>query len=97
MTVADDRRRAVVGWYRILNHPEPGPDRIPLRGLDPAALYRVTAWPPGGDSMASRNALVRGGDDLMGAGILVVADRQETAARGDFLARLFVLEAVDAD
>jgi hypothetical protein len=47
--------------------------------------------------MASRNALVRGGDDLMGAGILVVADRQETAARGDFLARLFVLEAVDAD
>jgi len=47
--------------------------------------------------MASRNALLRGGDDLMSAGILVVANRPETAARGDFQARLFVLEAVDAD
>jgi len=84
-----------VGWYRILNHPQAGPQRIPLRGLDPAALYRVTAWPPGDDSMASRNALVRGGDDLMSAGILVAATRPETATRGDFQARLFVLEAVE--
>jgi len=96
MTVADDRRRAVVGWYRILNHPQSGPQRFPLRGLDPAALYRVAAWPPGDDSMASRNALVRGGDDLMSSGILVVATRPEIAARGDFQARLFVLEAVEA-
>ena len=97
MTVGDDRRRAVVGWYRILNHPQPGSDRIPLRGLDPAARYRVTAWPPGDDSMAARNTLVRGGDDLMSAGILIVATRPETAVRGDFQARLFVLEVTDGE
>ena len=95
MCVAEDSRHAVVGWYRILNRPQPGSDRISLRGLDPAARYRVTAWPPGDDSMAVRNAVERGGDDLMSAGILLVATRPETAARGDFQARLFVLEAVD--
>ena len=95
MTVAEDARHAVVGWYRILNRPQPGSDRIPLRGLDPAARYRVTAWPPGDDSMAARNAVERGGDDLMRAGILIVATRPETAARGDFQARLFVLDAVE--
>jgi hypothetical protein len=80
---------------RILNRPQPGSDRIPLRGLDPAARYRVTAWPPGDDSMAARNAVERGGEDLMSAGILIVATRPETAARGDFQAHLFVLEAVE--
>ena len=79
----------------VVSHPKPRPDRIPLRGLDPAARYRVTAWPPGDDSMAARNAVERGGDDLMSAGILIVATRPETAARGDFQARLFVLEAVE--
>jgi len=95
MTVADDRRRAVVGWYRILNRPEPGPDWIRLRGLDPAALYRVTPWPSSGNAAASHDALVRGGDDLMGAGISVASNRRETAERGDFQSRLFALEAVE--
>ena len=80
-----------VSW--ILNHPRPGPHRIPLRGLDPATRYRVSVWPPGADSMVSRNGVERGGDDLMNTGILLVATRPETAARGDFQARLFVLEA----
>jgi hypothetical protein len=31
----------------------------------------------------------------MRAGILIVATRPETAARGDFQARLFVLDAVE--
>jgi hypothetical protein len=96
MTVADDARHAVVGWYRILNVPEPGPDRIRLRGLDPALLYRVTPWPPAGAAAEAYEALVRGGDDLMGAGIIVASDRRDTAARGDFQARLFVLEAAGA-
>jgi alpha-galactosidase len=94
MAVADDRRRAVVGWYQILNHPEPGPDRIRLRGLDPAARYRVMPWPSVGDTMA-RDTIVRGGDDLMHAGILLIANRRDTVERGDFLSRLFVLEAVE--
>ena len=37
MVVSDDRRRAIVGFYRALNRPAPGVDRLPLRGLDPGA------------------------------------------------------------
>ena len=37
--------RAVVGFYQVLNQPEPGPRRLRLRGLDPAATYRVSLWP----------------------------------------------------
>jgi hypothetical protein len=65
---------------RILNRPQPGSDRIPLRGLDPAARYRVTAWPPGDDSMAAQNVVERGGEDLMSAGILIVLEAVEQPA-----------------
>jgi len=41
MTVSADRKRGVVGHYRVLNRPHPGPARLKLRGLDPAASYRV--------------------------------------------------------
>ncbi len=94
MTVADDRSRAIVGWYRILNHPEAAPRRLRLRGLDPAARYRVTAWPPVVDATGSGGP-ERGGDELIHAGLVIATNRRETAARGDFQARLFVLEAVD--
>jgi alpha-galactosidase len=94
MSVSADRRRAVVGVYRVLNRPVPGPDRLRLRGLDPGVSYRVSAWPATGDSIERANALVRGGDDLMTTGLLLGAERHEVALRGDFWARLFVLEAV---
>jgi alpha-galactosidase len=93
MCISPDRRRAVVGFYQALNVPAPGPDRVRLRGLDPDLAYRVSVWPAGDDSIARANSLVRGGDDLMGAGLLIPGERDEAAARGDFWARLFVLEA----
>ena len=93
MSVAPDRRRAVVGFYQALNVPIPGPERVRLRGLDPEIDYRVSVWPAGDDAIARANSVVRGGDDLMGAGLLLPADKEEAAARGDFWARLFVLEA----
>jgi alpha-galactosidase len=94
MSVAPDRRTAVVGFYRVLNDPVPGPDRLRLRGLDPAASYRVSPWPAADDVVASASTGVRGGDDLMATGLLLGAERHEAARRGDFWARLFVLEAV---
>ena len=94
MSVAADRRQALVGLYRVLNRPVPGPDRLRLRGLDPAIDYRVSLWPSTGDGLERQNALVRAGDDLMSAGLLLATDRDEAAVRGDFWARLFVLEAV---
>ncbi len=95
MAVTDDASRAVVGWYRILNRPEPGPERLRLRGLDPARRYRVTPWPPTGDRLEQVNALVRGGDDLMQVGLFFEATRHEAPLLGDFHARVFALDAVE--
>jgi len=97
LAVTDDRRRAVVGFYRTLNRPFPGPYRLRLRGLDPAATYRVSTWPvaEAGDDGADLG--VRGGDELMAAGLSLAADRWTAARRGDFWSRIFVLEATTAD
>lgn len=94
MSVAPDARRAVVGWYRVLSRPQPGPRLLRLRGLDPEARYRVTVWPPRGDTLEQVNAIERGGDDLMAAGLFLDDDGRESAERGDFQARIFELEAL---
>jgi alpha-galactosidase len=93
MCVSDDARHAVVGFYQALNRPAPGPERLRLRGLDPSLDYRVAVWPALDDTITRTNTLVRGGDDLMHAGLLLDGSREEAAERGDFWARLFVLEA----
>jgi alpha-galactosidase len=94
MVVAHDRSSAVAGHYRVLNHPVPGPARLRLRGLDPGRSYRVSVWPEGADEVAQANATVRGGDDLMAAGLILDGSRDAAATRGDFSARLFILEAI---
>jgi alpha-galactosidase len=93
MAISGDARRGIVGFYQALNRPVPGPDRLRLRGLDRRLSYRVSAWPAGTDELARANEGVRGGDELMQAGLLLVASRDEGAKRGDFWARIFVLEA----
>jgi hypothetical protein len=45
------------------------------------------------DGIEHANALVRGGDDLMAAGLYLDAERWAAAHQGDFFARVFVLEA----
>ena len=66
---------------------------MPLRGLDPAARYRVRVWPETIDTLVRRNTLIRGGDELMAVGLFLDDDARESATRGDFQARLFELEA----
>jgi alpha-galactosidase len=92
MAVSPDGRAAIVGHYRVLNRPVPGPDRLRLRGLDPAASYRVAVWPPEGSAVEAANAGIRDGDELMGAGLALGVGKDEAAARGDFAATLFTLE-----
>jgi alpha-galactosidase len=94
MVVAGDRRRAIVGWYRVLNRPVPGPTRVRLRGLDPAARYRITLWPDQDDVAVLDAVDVRGGDELMAAGLVPGPFLRESAGLGDFAARLFILEAI---
>lgn len=93
MTVARDARSAIVGHYRILSRPNPGPQRLRLRGLDPAASYRVSTWPSAGPVAGGPGRpIVLGGDELMAAGLVLESSRS-SAERGDFRARLYVLEA----
>jgi alpha-galactosidase len=92
MTVSRDRKRAVVGHYRVLSGPNPGPSRLRLRGLDPAATYRVSVWPPGDDAIARANSGLRGGDELMRVGLAIRSeDPGDSRSLGDFHARLFDL------
>jgi alpha-galactosidase len=93
MVVSDDRRRAVVGTYRILGQPDPGPERLRLHGLDPGATYAVTGWPVSSERLVRANTGERSGAELMGAGLVLDLERFATVARGDFWAQLFVLEA----
>ena len=95
LSVSDDRRQAVVGFYQVLSRPSPGPDRLRLRALDPGLRYRVSVWPAVDDRVAHANALERGGDELMSAGLILDSNRDDAAARGDFWARLFVLDATE--
>jgi len=93
MVASADRRRAVVGMYRILGRPDPGPERLRLHGLDPEATYVVTGWPASGDRLVQANTGERSGAELTGAGLVLDLERWATVARGDFWAQLFVLEA----
>jgi alpha-galactosidase len=96
MTVAPDARQAVVGYYRMLNRPGPVTERLRLRGLDPALRYRVTVWPEGSgaDLIAAPNLGLRGGDELMAVGLALEIGREAVEGMHDFMAWLFVLEAV---
>ncbi len=92
MTVARDGRSAIVGHYRILSRPNPGPQRLRLRGLDASASYRVSVWPSAEPAGAPLRSTVLGGDELMAAGLVLESNRKSAEA-GDFRARLYVLEA----
>jgi alpha-galactosidase len=96
MVVSDDRRHALVGWYRVLSHTVPGPAWLRPRGLDPAARYRVSVWPAAADALVAANTRERGGDELMHVGLLLDDHAWEAQARGDFQARIFELLAVSA-
>jgi hypothetical protein len=81
----------VAGYYQILNRVNAGPRRLRLRGLDPAATYRVAVWP---ESAAApiRGGVRLGGDALMAAGLKIESTRTPSDV-GDFHARVYVLEA----
>lgn len=86
MVVSQDRRTALVGWYRVLNEVNGPYRRVKLRGLDPALDYAV-------DGGARR-----GGDELMRLGLLTTdsaaGERQpDEPAACDFDSHIFVLKA----
>lgn len=101
--VSPDRRHSVVGWYQILNRPNPGHERVRLRGLDPDRQYLVReAGLDAGGGQAGRgdedSSLALYGDELMNAGLFVpqvfdVFDPEHRSA--DFASRLFTVDTPD--
>jgi hypothetical protein len=94
--VAPDRSSAIVGIFQVLNRPTPTTRRIRLRGLDPAARYRVAGWPDPGDPLIARCVGTRSGADLMAAGLPLDLERHQAASLGDFWSRILVLERIPA-
>jgi alpha-galactosidase len=85
---------AIVGYYRLLGKPNPGPFRLPLKDLESAALYEVSVWEDGGyaEQDKLRNCGLRGGDELMGAGLFLNSDMGAAVKTGDFFSELFLLK-----
>ena len=87
MAVSEDRREAVVGWYRMLSVVNGPFTRLPLAGLDPDLCYRIS----GGQKAGAQGSCY--GDELMQIGLITSDRSHEVPPAGDFEARLFVLKA----
>ena len=91
MVVSDDRKEAIVGWYRVLNGVNLPYTRLRLKGLTEDLPYRVN----GGRD-------IHYGSELMNAG-LITTDASSGQAQGneemcrDFESRLYILKADQGD
>ncbi len=86
MVVSDDKRTALVGYYKILNEVNGPYHRVKLHGLQPDLLYCVD------------NAATHYGDELMEIGLLTTDGSSGQAIEGDreskdFDSHIFVLHA----
>ncbi len=91
MVVSEDKRTAIVGWYRTLSKVNSEFLRVRLVGLDPDILYH--------NSIAQTDCY---GDELMNLGLLttdesagVRSDNFPMIECGDFDSRIYVLTAVE--
>lgn len=91
MVVSDDRKEAIVGWYRVLNGVNLPYTRLRLKGLCEDLPYKVD-----GESG------IHYGSELMNAG-LITTDASSGQAQGDeemcrdFESRLYILKADQGD
>ena len=92
MVVSEDRKKAIVGWYKILNGVNMPYMRLKLRGLDP---YREYAVREEGEAQGKDCGSFYG-DELMNAGMVTTDTSAGDAMPGmhqgrDFDSRIFVL------
>lgn len=87
MVVSEDRKTALVGWYRVLNCVNGSYTRVRLEGLNPDWCYRNLS-----------TGICHYGDELMHAG-LITSDETAGQMSGDgeyctdFESRIYVLES----
>ncbi|MGG6433658.1 alpha-galactosidase [Anoxybacillus sp. D401a] len=92
MVVSDDKKEAIVVFYRLLAKPNPPFVRLHLKGLDVSFKYEVKM---------EKQTQVLYGDELMHIGLFIppfymgTVKTEETAMIGDYVSCLAVLKAVD--
>lgn len=87
MTVSEDQKTALVGWYRVLNQVNAPYNRVKLEGLNPDYQYQ---------NMYS--GTVHYGDELMNAGLITTDVTsgevpQDSVPCTDFESRIYILKA----
>jgi alpha-galactosidase len=92
MVVSEDKKEAIVGYYKVLAKPNDKYYRIKLIGLDPDKLYEIEG-----------KETTHYGDELMNVGIVLAEDYTDRAGEywsreksGDFSSKLFLLKEVKA-
>lgn len=91
MVVSEDKRTAIVGWYRVLNVVNGRFTRVRLCGLEPDFGYQINA-----------EGVCHYGDELMNLGLCTTdatageVQRDQTPCT-DFESRLYVLRAVEQE
>ena len=87
MTVSEDRKSAIVGWYRVMNTINGPFTRLALKGLDPSICYTLEST---GESFY--------GDELMRIGLVTSdifhSDNQLSESCGDYDSRIYILHGV---
>ncbi|MCG3086126.1 MULTISPECIES: alpha-galactosidase [unclassified Anoxybacillus] len=92
MVVSDDKKEAIVVFYRLLAKPSPPFVRLHLKGLDVSFKYEVKM---------EKQTQVLYGDELMHIGLFIppfymgTVKTEETVMIGDYVSCLAVLKAVD--
>ncbi|MDQ0973381.1 alpha-galactosidase [Neobacillus niacini] len=91
MVVSEDKKEAMVGYYKVLAKPNDKYYRIKLKGLDPNTLYAIEG-----------KETTHYGDELMNIGIVLAEDYTDRAGEywsreklGDFSSQLFLLKEVN--
>ncbi|MDR0558346.1 MAG: alpha-galactosidase [Treponema sp.] len=92
---ASSEEESLVGFYKLLAQPNRPPIRLRLADLEPDALYAVSLWEQGGfeEKDKSCNCGLRGGDELMQAGLLL--DATSITKQGDFFGEIFIIKKVE--
>ena len=95
MVVSDDKKEAIVGWYRVLSGANLPFGRLRLKGLEEGTGYEVTK-----QRIRKKCQGTYYGDELMYAGLVTTDGASgETSVEEDktydFDSSLFILKAVD--
>ena len=97
MVVNEDRTEAIVGRYRMLNHPNEPFSRLKLAGLNPDTCYEVIGPDVYTESVAGEtNRKVHYGDELMQAGLVISEDSSgktgsDVVRASDFSSQIFLI------